>query len=626
MIKSGKYSIIVFGLVFGLCLSCQNQKKHENLVRNSELLILADSLYHYNPGRADSLYRIILDDSAYLDATTYANTLLGLSLIYSNRSTFDTAVNLLDKASEIATQKNDTSLILKCLLLRGNLFLNLGNFEQSGHIFGKGLALATKSKNSDSQQDFFLRLGEVQNFKGDYSTAAKYYTESLKIGKQSGDEQKQAKALANLAMTLVKTADYSEAIRYMNKALVINRKLNLKREYAVGIQNLGVIYRNAGNSDSAIVFYRQAYQIMSELKDSLNMVLVRYNIGNILKNQQKFDEAEKEMNSIIQFCEQKNITEGQVYALSALASIYDQTARSAQALQAIDNAISKSKHFQLYANLSAFYERKQQILAGLGRFDEAYTTVLISRDLADSLLSLEKQNEIAALKIRYETERKEDENALLKKDNEVQKSRLWLLRLGLILGTIVFVFVVYIMLVRQKQIKQQKILSDEKSSRMEQEKRNQEIEFEKIQIEKQIHEQELVYQSLVRTDLIHINRSVKEKLMPFRMLISRKKDQEYFAQVLSDLTRDASKDPMAEFELVFKQLHSTFFEKLLSISPELSKTELQVSALIRLNLSTKDIARLTNLNIATIEITRHHIRKKLNLSQSDTLTTFLISI
>ncbi len=58
----------------------------------------------------------------------------------------------------------------------------------------------------------------------------------------------------------------------------------------------------------------------------------------------------------------------------------------------------------------------------------------------------------------------------------------------------------------------------------------------------------------------------------------------------------------------------------------MSKTELQVCALLRLNLSSKDIARLTNLNITSVEMTRHHIRKKLKLEQGENLTAFLITI
>jgi len=151
-------------------------------------------------------------------------------------------------------------------------------------------------------------------------------------------------------------------------------------------------------------------------------------------------------------------------------------------------------------------------------------------------------------------------------------------------------------------------------------------EMQKLQLEMQLRDQELVYQTMLRVDLTQINRSVQEKLTPFNLKLSSKKDQSEFIQVIQEITREAGKDPLADFEILFTQLHKSFFEKLISSYDSLSKTELQVCAMIRMNLSTKDMARMMNLSVASIDMTRHRIRQKLNLEQKDNLTTFLMGI
>jgi DNA-binding CsgD family transcriptional regulator len=108
--------------------------------------------------------------------------------------------------------------------------------------------------------------------------------------------------------------------------------------------------------------------------------------------------------------------------------------------------------------------------------------------------------------------------------------------------------------------------------------------------------------------------------------LHRKKDQEEFSHVLTGISRDSAKDPLSEFELLFRQLHPEFYEKLLNRCPQLSKSELHISAMIRLNLSTKDMASLVNLSISTIETNRYHIRKKLSLDQGENLTTCLMQV
>ena len=281
-------------------------------------------------------------------------------------------------------------------------------------------------------------------------------------------------------------------------------------------------------------------------------------------------------------------------------------------LVAIDSAITRAKRFHLYANLSLLFDRQREILARLGRYMEACNAALESRNLSDSLLSIAKQKAIATLKTRYETERKEMENVLLKKAIEVERTRVWLLWIGVILMSSIFAFSLLLFYQRNQRVKDQKLLAEEKSIRMEQEKRNK--------------EQQLVFQSLVQADLIQINRSVKEKLFPFKLKLPRKSQQDEFEQVLYGLTRDAGKDPLAEFELLFTQLHASFYDNILRICPDLTKTELNVCAMIRLNLSTKDIARLTNINVNSIEMTRYHIRKKVKMEQGENLAAFLMTV
>ena len=605
-------SNLCFFIILCFLWHCQPRHADEEISPNARQCSLADSLNHFNPKAADSIYQLVISDSSENNRADFVKALVGLSSVYSNRSAFDSATTLLNKASEIAGSMNDTMLIMTCLLAKGNLTLDLGDHTQSEQCYKKGLALAIRNKNSEFQNNFCLGLGNEQLDRGDYPAAGKTFTEAIKVAEKTGDEKNLALALDNLSMTLKFTGEFREAIKFSNRSLQIRKKQNLLRDYASGLQNLGVLYRNLNINDSALFFYRQAYAIFHNLNDSVSIVRVRYNIGIILKNQKKFKEAEEEMKGILQFCQQKNITEGQIYALSALASIFDQTGRSGEGLIAIDSSIIKARKYHLSANLSLLIDRQHEILARLGRYKEAYQAALDSRNLSDSLLSIEKQKAIATLKTRYETERKEVENVLLKKEIEEQRTHVWMLWIGVILATSVLAFLLSLLYLRNQRLRHQKLLAEEKSIRMEEEKRN--------------REQELVFQSLVQAELIQINRSVKEKLYPFKLKLPRKNHQDEFEQVLNGLTREAGKDPLAEFELLFTQLHASFYDNMFRICPDFTKTELHVGAMIRLNLSTKDIARLTNININSIEMTRYHIRKKLNMEQGENLAAFLMTV
>lgn len=78
-----------------------------------------------------------------------------------------------------------------------------------------------------------------------------------------------------------------------------------------------------------------------------------------------------------------------------------------------------------------------------------------------------------------------------------------------------------------------------------------------------------------------------------------------------------------EFERWFTNVHSGFYETLKGEYPDLSGTELKVCALLRLNLLSKEIARILNVQPSSVDIYRHRIRSKLNLSKEDNLTSYL---
>jgi len=73
-------------------------------------------------------------------------------------------------------------------------------------------------------------------------------------------------------------------------------------------------------------------------------------------------------------------------------------------------------------------------------------------------------------------------------------------------------------------------------------------------------------------------------------------------------------------------MHHGFYEKLLEISPQLSRSELQLCALLRMNLPSKEIASLLFLSLSTIDQKRHQIRKKLGLESNQSLNNFLINL
>lgn len=78
------------------------------------------------------------------------------------------------------------------------------------------------------------------------------------------------------------------------------------------------------------------------------------------------------------------------------------------------------------------------------------------------------------------------------------------------------------------------------------------------------------------------------------------------------------------FQENFDLIHENFFRNLKTRYSTLTPTDLKLCSLLRLNYSTKEIARLLSLSTRGVESARYRLRKKLNLEENDNLVEFLI--
>lgn len=75
----------------------------------------------------------------------------------------------------------------------------------------------------------------------------------------------------------------------------------------------------------------------------------------------------------------------------------------------------------------------------------------------------------------------------------------------------------------------------------------------------------------------------------------------------------SGEDEWAIFQTNFDRIHEKFFTNLKERYPDLTPGDLRLCALLRLNMPTKDMARMQNLSVRGIEAARYRLRKKLNL-------------
>ena len=80
-----------------------------------------------------------------------------------------------------------------------------------------------------------------------------------------------------------------------------------------------------------------------------------------------------------------------------------------------------------------------------------------------------------------------------------------------------------------------------------------------------------------------------------------------------------------QFETYFNSTHQNFMDRLRQQYTEITAGDLRICCLLRMNLSTKEIASLMNVSVRAIELRRYRLRKRLALDGDTNLVDFLMN-
>lgn len=515
-----------------------------------------------------------------------------LAFVYNKQNRNDTAISLYEKAIKYYRSINDTIALGSTLSSEGSALMGAG-------LDRKALEAFYEAERYLKHTDIKLNLGAV-------------YENIASINGDLGYD--------------------SISIQYYKKAISLYKKLEDSSYLAQAYSNAGVSFKKTNQYDSALYYYNRA----RELAEKLNLTTIRAqthsNTGNILDKKGKVEEAMQHYQKSLQLSREINFPPGVYYNNINISEIHIRKKNYQKAIQLLNTALPIGKKYNL-PDLHLVYKNLYEAHKKTGPPSLALKYHEKMAELRDSIHKAEKHKELMELQAKYDSQQKEADILKLKKEKKQEELEKAYLLAGM--GGIIVITLVIVLWSRNKSTKaKQKALqldkeNQKKSDQMEKLRLEHQLEKEasdKYQLDLQFKEQELVYQTLKQAELANKNKAICEKMTPFKHRLSRKKDQEQFEKELNEITNDTSREPLSDFEQMFLQMHGNFYEKLLQVSPDLSRSELEMCSLLRMNLPSKEIANVLNLSISTIDQRRHSIRKKLNLENQQNLISYLIAL
>jgi DNA-binding CsgD family transcriptional regulator len=170
---------------------------------------------------------------------------------------------------------------------------------------------------------------------------------------------------------------------------------------------------------------------------------------------------------------------------------------------------------------------------------------------------------------------------------------------------------------KENQITQLTLQSQEEINRLQNEKLESELRHMKNELGTStmhlLNKNEFI--TGVKTNLTHIlKKSASDEVKKELLQITR--------DIENNISADADWE---QFQYHFDRVHGDFSIRFKAAFPALSPQEVKLSAYLRMNLSSKEIAQLLNISIRGVEISRYRLRKKLHLERNTNLQDFILN-
>lgn len=249
----------------------------------------------------------------------------------------------------------------------------------------------------------------------------------------------------------------------------------------------------------------------------------------------------------------------------------------------------------------------QDIYRSKGRYKEAYEALMLFAEIYTRQHNNENIVELSSLINQLEIERTEQLHREQQKAYEQERMHHRMMMRIYIAGMVLMVVVAMLLLSRYRlQRKNQRLLNAKAEQEL-----NYKSEIIKIQRLQQFEEQKNRDAILEELNSVVNSTDIREMRNELRRIIRHLQQG------------DASGGDWAEVEMTLLS-NDTFFDNLLKEFPNLTKNERKLCTFIHMNLSTKEIAKITHQSTGSINVARSRLRQKFGLTDSDTsLIAFL---
>ncbi len=536
-------------------------------------------------------------------------SLFEAGIIKRKSGLFNEAMADYQKAKHYAEEKGMRVLEGDALNALGVAHYNQGLNIQALEYYLQALSIYEELKAIEKMGKSYNNIGVIYKINSNYKKAIEYYRKSIEIKIQMGNYESLYYSFFNINELHRFNKNYLEALKISKEALKLAEKYDIDWWKSESHEMLATDYQNLEQFDSMLFHIEKFMDFVSN--DEIDQAEASLLQGRYYTSIGEYENAEHFLNRAYEIFKSKNYRIDLLITLLNYAALEKERGNFTQSLALNSEARTLALEQDYSVMLMSLMFERSQIFEQMGIYDSALFLHKKYKAMEDAQYNESKAGVIGGMEAEMRLQLNKKEKEILQKEAEIQtaviKRQDLIIKMSVI-GLMAFTAIVLFVLNALKQ--KRRLAEVQLAFQNEQNKR--------IYDQLQFKEKELVNFAL---QLAQKNDFIQEVSTEMEIL-SKKND--ISNQDVREITKklrlnEILTQSQEEFDAHVKSVNSSFYEKLEKKHPGLTVNEKKLATLLRLKLSSKEIASIIGISAKSVDMSRYRLRKKMEIQQSEDL-------
>lgn len=319
----------------------------------------------------------------------------------------DSALLHAEQAAELARKINYTEGVASALYKMSIVYRYQGFYDKALQYGDSGLLYTEIDKAPHVRAGILANNGVAYRSKGKYAEALQAMQEAGDLFKKLDAESDLSMLLNNMGVLYMYMENYPKALEYYNQALEIQQELGEQKTLSNIYNNFAIVYANEGALDSALTYFQRSLHIEAQLGNLRGMSESINNIGAVYYYMGAYGQAVAEFRKSYAIDSTLGDVRGQIACMNNIAEIYTETGKPDMAIPILKKNLERARQIDSNADIETAYQNLANAYHSKSDFENAFSMLSNYLSVHDSVLGEARQEAIAELETRYETQQKE---------------------------------------------------------------------------------------------------------------------------------------------------------------------------------------------------------------------------